>query len=367
MKKQIKIEFTAKNIFLIVGICLALFLLWQLKVVVFIFIVAFIISSALRPLVEKLHSKGIPRIISIIIIYILFIIVIFLILYLTGVVVFKQVQFLTDNLNEILTKNVEKFFEIFPWARNLLGVSDTISIEEQIEQFLNEQLPTLIQGGVFSSSTTDVLISTIKNILGVITSFVSVIILSAYMLQKEDKFYVGLLQIFPNQKRKKIQSIIDKVEDKLGRWVLGQLFLMVLIGGGTYIGLMIPGIFFPENVFTQYAVPLALISGLLEVVPNIGPIITWIIAMLITIGSGGSILEITYIAAFFTAIQQLEIIFILPGVMKKVIGLDPVVIIISMIAAGTLFGMIGTILILPLIAVFQIVVEEVLKTRKEKT
>ncbi len=147
---------------------------------------------------------------------------------------------------------------------------------------------------------------------------------------------------------------------KLGNWVSGQFLLMLIVGLMTYIGLAVPGLFFDTTVIAKYAIPLALISGVLESLPNVGPTITWIVAVIIAIGSNAGIIETSYVAFLFFIIQQLEAVFVVPVVMKRAIGIDPIVTILGLIAATTLFGVIGAILVLPIIATIQILIDEML-------
>lgn len=354
---------------MVVGIFVALFLLWKLQVVVFIFFISFILSSALRPLVEKLKKRGIPKMLSIVIIYSLVFAFLSFVIYITGVAVADQVSNLANNANNIITDTIVRLIETFPSLREVLQIEANENLREavqvEVDEFLNK--------GVFSSfnfqiigGASGAILTTITNVTGIIFGLFTVLIVSAYMTKSESKFYEGMLLILPKPDRKRVEKIIEKVESKLGSWLIGQLALMAIVGIATYIGLSLPGIFFSGSVVGRYAVPIGLIAGIFEALPNIGPTLTSVIAIIIVVGSDGSLLEIGYVVALSLIIQQLEAVFVVPAVMKKAIGIDPIVTILGLIAATTLFGVIGAVLVLPMIAIGQLVIEELFHYTRSK-
>lgn len=366
MKNIYKIEFSIRNILLILGMFITLFLLWKLQIVVFMFFFAFILSSALRPLVENLKNRGIPRALSVVAIYLLTFVVFGFIVYLVGAVIVDQVDFLSNNANSIITDVIMKVTDTFPGAKNALGLEQSVDlrgdISKEVDEFFNSGLPSMISKDTIGGASSTI-VSTIGNVAAILFGAFTVLIVSAYMTNSEEKFYKGFISLIPSKHNKKIVlETIEKVELKLGAWFVGQVLLMLIIGFLTLAGLELPGLFFDTSI-TQYAVPIALIAGILESVPSIGPTITWFIAIIIMIGSNSSPVEIAYVAIILIAIQQLEAILIVPIIMKKAIGIDPIVTILGLIAATTLFGVIGAILVLPMIATFQIIFEEVIKNR----
>ena len=367
MNRTYKVEFSIKNILLVVGAFVTLFLLWKLQIVVFMFFLSFILSSALRPPVEFLKNKGVPRALSVFVIYLFTFLFLALVIYLIGAVVVDQVKFFADNSNEIVTDLLVRITDSFPGAKNALNLDTSADVRADIALQVDNFFKTL--PGFFSKNAVggagSTILSTISNVATVLFGMVTVLIVSAYMTNSEDKFYQGFLKLFPKKNTQTaVKEIIEKVENKLGSWFVGQVLLMVIIGISTFAGLELPSIFFDTEI-AKYAIPLAFIAGLLEAVPNIGPMLTFIIAAVVIIGTNGSPLEVGYIAFLFFMIQQLEAIFIVPIVMKKAIGIDPIVTILGLIAASSLFGIIGAILVLPMIATAQIIFEEILKQTKK--
>jgi predicted PurR-regulated permease PerM len=130
---------------------------------------------------------------------------------------------------------------------------------------------------------------------------------------------------------------------------------MFLVGLLTYVGLTLIGV--------RYALPLSIIAGFLEVVPNIGPIISTVPAFIVGVAQS-PFLGFTTIALYFI-VQQLENQIIVPLVMSRVIGLNPIVTLISLIIGGQLFGVLGVLLSIPFTLFLETSLIELLKTRQE--
>ena len=160
---------------------------------------------------------------------------------------------------------------------------------------------------------------------------------------------------FSGKQEKKIANVVAKVENGLGRWVRGQLILSLIVGVLTYIGLTILGI--------PFALPLALIAGIFEIIPIIGPIIASIPAILVGL-TIAPFLGLA-VASLFLIIQQLENNLIVPMVMSKVIGLQPPVVIVALLIGVKLAGIGGAFLAVPILVVVKIVVKEFMAQDQE--
>jgi predicted PurR-regulated permease PerM len=141
-------------------------------------------------------------------------------------------------------------------------------------------------------------------------------------------------------------KIETKIERRLGQWLLSELFLMLIIGITTYIGLLLLGV--------RYALPLGLIAGLLEAIPNIGPTVAAIPTFLVGFSQYP-------LLGFFTilmsvAIQQFENHIIVPLVMKKVVGLHPILTLIVLVVGGRYAGVIGMLFSIPLALVVETII-----------
>jgi len=175
--------------------------------------------------------------------------------------------------------------------------------------------------------------SLFSNILSIFIFFV----ITFYLLLERKNFDSYLKNIF-GQKSVKAIAIVNQLEKRLGMWVSAQLMLMLIIGILSYIGYVIIGV--------NFALPLAIIAGILELVPNIGPTIASILAGIF----GLTISPITGLLAVIWGIivQQLENNFIVPKIMKEAIGINPLITILLIASGARLGGVVGAIIALPL-------------------
>ncbi len=162
--------------------------------------------------------------------------------------------------------------------------------------------------------------------------------------------------LFNKKEAERIISIFEKTEKRLGSWLTGELILMLVVGVMTYVGLTLIGV--------RYALPLSIIAGLLEVVPNLGPTIATIPAFIVGVAQS-YFLGAATIALYFI-VQQLENNVVVPMVMKKVIGLNPIITLISLIIGGQLFGVLGILLSIPLTLFIEVVLLEVVRGRQNE-
>lgn len=365
MDKVYKIEFTSRNIFILLAIGIGIFIAVKLYSLFFLFLIAFIISSAIRPLVNKLQKKGVPRFLGIFLIYSLLLIFLAFMIYFLGKTIADQVEVLSSNLTNVITEFITRIGDILPNIKDTLKIPEREVLHTEVDKFLTEDLGKFLTGNL--NSAVQPIFGFISNVVAFLFSFFTVVMLSAYMVHKEENFYDGIINLLPKKNRSNVKRLIHKVETQLGNWLQGQIILMFVIGIMAYIGMAVPGVLFPDTVIAQYAVSLAFIAGVLEVVPSIGPVITWVLAILVTFGSGGSVVEVGYMAFLFTAIQQLEGAFIVPVVMKRAIGIDPIITILGVIAASSLFDIVGAIMALPIIAAAQIILEDYFEKKQAES
>ena len=168
-----------------------------------------------------------------------------------------------------------------------------------------------------------------------------------------------MLHFFDKQKAHEVSDIVDKAEKRMRAWFWGELTLMFVIGTLTFIGLNIIGV--------RYALPLAIIAGLLEIAPVIGPIISAIPAFIVGIGDT-QYLGMAVVILYFI-IQQFENQVIVPLVMKRAVGIAPIATLSALIIGGKIAGVIGILLAIPTALFLETIIVEIAKNRSvhEKT
>jgi predicted PurR-regulated permease PerM len=165
-------------------------------------------------------------------------------------------------------------------------------------------------------------------------------VMSIYLLLDRENLYKKVTWFTQDQRMLNLaKEYVNTVEEQLGGWVRGQVVLMTIIGFITYFGLLIIGI--------PYALPLALLAGSLEVLPNLGPTIAAVPSIILAYIFGGWIMAMITLV-FYLIVQQLENNLIVPKVMKDNADVNPLTTILAILMGVKLGGVIGALLSVPL-------------------
>lgn len=327
-----KIEISHRTIIFTVIFLLALWLLYFLKGILILLFLALILMAALNPLVDRLERWRLPRALAIALIYLLIFSVI-------GLAVWGVIPPLV-NQTQNLASRFPSYLESLRW----LGVNKEV-VYNQLNQ-LTEQL------GVISNGIIRTFVGFFQNLINIVV----LLVISFYLLLERKNLSRYLLRFFGDQAEKTGIRVMDEIEKKLGGWIRAQMVLMIIIGLLTFIGLTLLGI--------DYALPLAIFAGLLEIIPTIGPFISAIPAVLLALLI--SPLMALAVAALYFLIQQIENNFIVPQLMAKECGLNPLITIIALVAGFKLGGVIGAILAVPVVLLIGIILTEVSTSEKFK-
>lgn len=310
-----KVEISHRTIIFTIFFLLGLWLVVKIKDILFLLFIAFIFMSALRPLVDGLERFRIPRVISILLIYGL----VFGFFGISFAGVIPSLVFQTTRLIADLPIFISR-------VAPSLGI-DVRSLTAQIAP-ISENIVTVTLG-IFS------------NILALLT----ILIFTFYFLLERKHTESYLVNFMGEEAAKRVVALVTEVEQRLGAWVAGELLLMVIIGVFSYIGLTI--------LRVDFALPLAIIAGVLEAVPMIGPIISAVPAILVALTTSPFLAA--SVLALYVIIQQIENNLIVPLVMKKSVGISPVLTILALMVGGRLGGVVGALLAVPGVLVIQII------------
>jgi predicted PurR-regulated permease PerM len=355
-KNDFKVEISSKTIVFTVFFIIGLFVAWELRVVFFMFFIAYIISATFRPAVDFLESKKFPRILSIIILLFLSFIVI-------GLLVFSIASEAYTQLNNLFSQLPNIVFNIITNINNSIPISTMIDA-----QAIKDNLKDIV--GLLMKFDLSIFTNGISSALGILgaaatlTVAISMIsILAIYMLVRRDDVAANFLIFLDRDNKKKYLEIFKKIEYRLGSWLRAQVLVMFSAGFFTWLGLTIPAFFIPDYSLHNYALPIALLVFIIELVPGFGIATGGILTSVIALASGNVFL-IIFAPLLFIIIQQVESMLIVPKVMSKAIDLDPVITILGVVAGSMLFGLLGVILIIPLIAVLKIIVVELIEDKE---
>lgn len=321
-----RIEISSKTIIFTVFFLIFLKVLWVVREVIYALFLAFIFMSALKPAVNMIERQRIPRFLAAIFVFI------------------STLVGLVFVFAFILPPLVQESFSFF---RNL--------------PFLIEQsfplVSVYIEDASFSALVPNITGNFIPVVTGIFSNFIfiiSILFFTFYFLL-EEKFLKNFLDKFmEEEKAQEIVSIVNKAERRMGAWMWGEIILMTVIGVLTYIGLTLLGV--------RYAIPLAVLAGILEIVPIIGPTIAAIPALFVAAST--SRLLSGYTLILYVVVQQLENNLIVPMVMRKAVGLNPILTLIALTVGGKLGGFLGVLLSVPAALFIETVLIETVKLRK---
>ncbi|MCY7419752.1 MAG: AI-2E family transporter, partial [Chloroflexi bacterium] len=170
-----------------------------------------------------------------------------------------------------------------------------------------------------------------------------------YVLKDLGRLQSVFVQALPSAWRRDTLAVMGIVDHTFGRWVRGQLFLGLVVGIATLLGLILLGVFV-DPVFLGFAVLLAVIAGILELVPIIGPILSMIPTLVLALTASDPVRAAIAVVALYLVVQQLENHILVPQIQGDAVELHPSVVILALIFGSALFGLLGAILSVPVTA-----------------
>jgi predicted PurR-regulated permease PerM len=308
--------------------------------------IATLLAIGLSPLVRALEhqrvlpigTRRLPRWLAILSIYL---VVIGLVVGLAMTILpplITQARDLARNAPHMLDRAQDFLIE-----RHL--IDHTLTWQEAVQQ-----VPTPDAGG-----TLDVVFSAITGIVGGLFGLFTILILTFYLLIESDDVLTGVLQLFPRVQRPRVAMICRQITVKVSAWLMGQLLLSGVIAVTAAIALWLMGI--------PYFYVLALIAGIGELIPMVGPILSAIPA--IAVAFTVSPVMALWVTIFWIVQQQFESHFLVPRVMSAHVGVSAATVIIALMMGGSLLGVMGALLAVPTAAILLVVFQELVSGTAE--
>ncbi len=318
---------------------LILFALAELRGVLVTLMVGIILAEALRPSLRTLEGWGLPRFAALIVV----------LLALLSVVGLLIVLVLPPALAQI-----NQFIAAMPDYRlrlqSLLAIvemqTDTDLLDLALEgaRTVGSQLLGRVPGLVGQ------LISVPLALVSAVFAAVTGILLAVFWLSATRQLDHTLVARLEPTRRRQVRRVSRAMRERIGGWARGQFLMMVSIGGASFLVLLVLDVSFP--------VPLALWAGLTEFIPLLGPWLGAVPAVLVALVDSPT--KALLVALAFFIIQQLESNFLVPKVMERVVGLHPFLVLASVLMGGALLGILGVLLAVPVAAVADALVTELI-------
>ncbi len=334
---------TIVRFFLVVIVIAALYYLRDVLLVV---VSAVVIASALEPVVRRLGKWHIHRVVAAVIIYLaLATIVACILIFFMPLLVNDSISFLSNVPRQISLDDIWSPIRDFGINIGSTGASiSTVSLADLVNSL--QSAITGTSAGAFKTASF---------LFGGVLSFLLIIVLSFYLVVQEDGVENFLRIITPTNKQEYIINLWGRARRKIGSWLQGQILLGVLIGVLVYLVLMVVGV--------PHALVLAVLAGCFELIPIFGPVISSVPAIMVAytdLGTGAAIL----LVGLYLIIYQFESQLFYPLVVKKIVGISPIIVIIALVVGAKLAGALGAIIAVPLAAALMEYVYDVEKRKK---
>jgi predicted PurR-regulated permease PerM len=316
-------------------------LLIRFRDVGLLLLTAVLLSTAVRPAAAWLEKRGIPKSVGILLLFGLTGLLLALLVWYAVPVLAEQGSAMSGSLAQgytLLRENLGRFPNIL--VRRLLFI-------------MPAELPALGSGTLpvndANLTFADAMVQSRRFFNGLF-AVAAIGILTFYWTLEGERVKQAAILLVPVQKRGSVRELVDEIEGKLSRYLLGQGLLCLIIGGMAFIAYMLIGL--------PHALLLAIFAGLLEAVPVVGPVLGAVPAIIV--GLSISPATALWVVLATVIIQQLENNLLVPRVMSKTIGVRPLVTLLALVAFGSLFGLLGALIALPVAAVIQLLVERTL-------
>lgn len=321
-----ELENSTKIILKVIFAVVALAFLWVIRDIIVILLLSLILASAMDPMVEYFNKWKVPRAVSVLTVYIL-------VLGLAGLVIYLIIPPVIGQL-KVLEANFPEYVKAF---QSRLSGSWFSGIN------ISDFAKNLISGG--NSST---VISRTFGVFSGFFSFITVLVISFYLVAEERGMKQFISALLPSRHQEFTMNLIEKIQKKMGLWILGQIILSLSIFALTFIGLSVLGI--------KYALFLALLAGMLEIVPYIGPFVSAVPAVFFAFIQSPPLA--LAVAILYLIIQKTEGYVLVPKIMEKTVGTSPLVVLVALLVGFKLAGVIGLLIAVPLAGAITVAVNE---------
>jgi len=328
-----RVEISYKTILFAAALIFAVWFLIQIKTILALLFISLILVSAFHSPVDFLQRRKIPRALAIFILY-----------FLVGGFFAGAVSLVIPPFIEQTRNLIEKFPVILAEIAKFVTFYQ-ISTQELVSRVTQEFGPL---GANFFKIT----LGFLSSVIGIIT----LIVFTFYLLLEWPKVVSLASSAFSGKEEKRIKKLLNDIEAGLGAWVRGEIILMIIVGVLSYVGLTL--------LQVPYALSLAVWAGLLEIVPIIGPILSAVPAILAAL-LVSPVLAVAVVALYFI-VQQLENHLIVPNVMRRAVGVNPLVTILALMIGVKLAGIAGAILSVPLVVLIKIILRDFLQPQGEE-
>jgi len=343
MSERMQVDLSTASIVRAILVLFAFFLLYLLADVVVILLFAIVIASAVGPFVGWFEKRRIPRMVAVLLLY--------LMVFSLGIVLSSLIlPSVSSDLSQ-LTSYLPKI------TRDIAGSLDSVQegspryfdFVAEIQNIL-EVLSSYLQQ--FSQSALNLVIGA----FGGIFSFVAIVVISFYLSVMRKGIESFLQAVVPERYEEYVVDLWKRVEVKVGLWLQGQLLLALVVGLMVFVGLALLDV--------KFALVFALLAMALEIVPVAGPVLAAIPAILLAFVQDPALA--VWVFVLYVAVQQIENHLLVPLVLGKTTGLNPIVVILAILIGGQLAGLAGALLGVPVATILVEILDDMARLKTSR-
>ncbi|WP_246006863.1 AI-2E family transporter [Actinomadura pelletieri] len=310
------------------------------KSVIVMIVVAMFLAVGLNPAVERLRRFGLPRGAAVATVFM------GVILFFAGFVA-SLVQPVSEQVTELRTK-IPEFVGQLQDNKTLADWDKRYGLLERAEKTVNSD--------GFQDGLTDIATGIGKVAVNGVFQTITILILTLYFMSSLPQIKTFFYQLAPRSRRARVALLGDEILDRIGGYVAGQFTIAFIAGTTSYVFLSIVGV--------KYALALALIVAVTDLIPLIGATIGAVVVCLLAFLTG-NLTDLIICAVFYLIYQQVENYVVYPRVMKRTVDVQPAVTIVAALIGGTLLGVVGALLAIPTAAAISLLIREVVMPRQE--
>lgn len=335
-----KIDISSSTIFRTILILVGFWFLYIIQDVLLMLFASIVLAAGIEPVAKWAQKYKVPRALTVVLVYVA-------VLAILSLVVTLMIPPLATQVTQMAQVVPQAFDRVEGWVGGTFPINEE-TLVTQVQDFLNR----------FGSSLANASFNVFQQTRNVVSGFVSVLfvfVITFYLVMEQDALKKFFRVILPKEHVAYVDGVVDRAQKQIGRWIIGQLVLGVIMGLIVGIGLWLIGV--------KFALVLGILAGVMEIIPVIGPIIAAIPAVIIGL-SQGPVLGLGTVV-FYILVQQAENHLLVPNIMKRAVGLSPLVTLIAVLLGARLIGVVGVILAVPAATIIKVFLSDIFSGEEE--
>lgn len=308
---------------------LAAYGVYVVRGILVLVLIALFVAVSLDPAVRWLVARGARRSWAIAI-------VVVALVALLGVFIWSIVPPVISQGGSLLADLPAYLQRLSTQSEAIRAITDQYHLTDQLTSLVGG-LPARLAGGAFGWA---------QRFLGLLASSLTVLVLTIYFMADMPRLQRGLVRLFPRRQRGRVTESVGVVADKVGDYMIGNIIISLLAGASTFICLELVGV--------PFALPLAVVVALADLIPMIGATLGAVVCVLVSLIATDIWPETAIVVGFFVVYQQVENYLIVPRVMRNTVSMSPVAVLVVALIGGAVLGLVGALMAIPIAAAVKV-------------